>query len=470
MEGLDAGPVRAPLIMPSPEDLAELGRDHRGGPRSDRRRAGSRALMAAGSDPHHAARASPPSRSSTRRCSTPSACTSRSRCARSSSWTPTPGWSGLGETYADTSAPGAPDRPPPRRSPAWTCSRSTPFAPRSPSGFAVTTPRCGTAGMITTASAVDQVFSPFEVACLDVQGHATGTAGVRPARRQGPRHGALQRLPVLQVGRTSRRASPMPGARRSTRPGIVAQAKRMIGEYGFTAIKLKGGVFPPEEEMKAIEALREALPRPPAATRPQCRVDAADLGQGGRRACGRPRVSGGPDARPRRHGGGGRAVADAAGDQHVRRRVRPAGARDRASSRSSVVLSDHHYWGGLQRSRLLAGICGTFGLGAVHALQLAPGHQPGRDGPPGRRHPEPHLRVRHALAVEDRGGGQAGCPRDSRTGPSRCRPRRALASNSTTTRSAHCTSSTSGAGSATATTPATCRASIPDYTAISPRW
>src|SRR6478736_9514118 len=28
----------------------------------------------------------------------------------------------------------------------------------------------GTAGMITTASAVDQVFSPFEVACLDIQG------------------------------------------------------------------------------------------------------------------------------------------------------------------------------------------------------------------------------------------------------------------------------------------------------------
>ena len=29
----------------------------------------------------------------------------------------------------------------------------------------------------------------------------------------------------------------------------------------------------------------------------------------------------------------------------------------------SVVLSDHHYWGGLQRSRLLGGICETFGLG-----------------------------------------------------------------------------------------------------------
>ena len=28
-----------------------------------------------------------------------------------------------------------------------------------------------------------------------------------------------------------------------------------------------------------------------------------------------------------------------------------------------VVLSDHHYWGVLRRSRLLAGICETFGLG-----------------------------------------------------------------------------------------------------------
>ena len=28
-----------------------------------------------------------------------------------------------------------------------------------------------------------------------------------------------------------------------------------------------------------------------------------------------------------------------------------------------VVLSDHHYWGGLQRSRQLAGICDTFGMG-----------------------------------------------------------------------------------------------------------
>jgi glucarate dehydratase len=28
-----------------------------------------------------------------------------------------------------------------------------------------------------------------------------------------------------------------------------------------------------------------------------------------------------------------------------------------------VILSDHHYWGGLHRSKLLAGICETWGIG-----------------------------------------------------------------------------------------------------------
>src|SRR2546429_597783 len=41
--------------------------------------------------------------------------------------------------------------------------------------------------------------------------------------------------------------------------GIVAQARRMVGEYGFTALKLKGGVFPPEQEAEAIRALRAAF-------------------------------------------------------------------------------------------------------------------------------------------------------------------------------------------------------------------
>jgi glucarate dehydratase len=39
--------------------------------------------------------------------------------------------------------------------------------------------------------------------------------------------------------------------------------------------------------------------------------------------------------------------------------LRPAIAADAVQ----VILSDHHYWGGLRRSALLAGICGTFNIG-----------------------------------------------------------------------------------------------------------
>jgi L-alanine-DL-glutamate epimerase-like enolase superfamily enzyme len=41
---------------------------------------------------------------------------------------------------------------------------------------------------------------------------------------------------------------------------IVAQAKKMIDQYGFESIKLKAGVFPPDEDADAIKALKAAFP------------------------------------------------------------------------------------------------------------------------------------------------------------------------------------------------------------------
>ncbi|HEX7827062.1 MAG TPA: glucarate dehydratase, partial [Mycobacterium sp.] len=93
----------------------------------------------------------------------------------------------------------------------------------------------GTAGMITTASAVDQVFSPFEVACLDVQGHATG----RPVTDL---LGGKVRDAVPFSAYLFYKWAAHPGAEPDAwgealdPAGIVAQAKRMIGEYGFSAI------------------------------------------------------------------------------------------------------------------------------------------------------------------------------------------------------------------------------------------
>ncbi|KAL1977530.1 hypothetical protein VTN31DRAFT_389 [Thermomyces dupontii] len=40
--------------------------------------------------------------------------------------------------------------------------------------------------------------------------------------------------------------------------GLVKQAQKIIDEYGFKAIKLKGGVFPPEQEVQAIKKSEKA--------------------------------------------------------------------------------------------------------------------------------------------------------------------------------------------------------------------
>jgi glucarate dehydratase len=219
----------------------------------------------------------------------------------------------------------------------------------------------GLAGMITSASVVDRVFSPLEVACLDVQGHATG----RPV---SDLLGGKVRDAVPFSAHLFYKWAAHPGREPDSwgaaldPAGIVAQAQRMISEYGFTAIKLKGGVFPPEEEMAAIEALHAAFPNHPlrldpnAAWTPQTSVKVASGLAGILEYLEDPT----PDI------DGMAEVAQQApmplatnmcvvAFDHLAPAV--------SANAVKVVLSDHHYWGGLQRSRLLAGICDTFGLG-----------------------------------------------------------------------------------------------------------
>ncbi|MET0901579.1 MAG: glucarate dehydratase family protein [Mycobacterium sp.] len=219
----------------------------------------------------------------------------------------------------------------------------------------------GTAGMITSASAVDQVLSPFEVACLDVQGHATG----RPV--SDLLGGAVRESVPFSAYLFYKWAAHPGGAPDSwgealDPAGIVAQAKRMIDEYGFTAIKLKGGVFPPEEEMAAIEALHKAFPNHPlrldpnAAWTPQTSVKVASGLAGILEYLEDPTpgIEGMAEVALQAPMPLATNMCVVAFDQ-----LAPAVA----AGAVKVVLSDHHYWGGLQRSRLLAGICDTFGLG-----------------------------------------------------------------------------------------------------------
>src|SRR5439155_14271629 len=94
----------------------------------------------------------------------------------------------------------------------------------------------GTSGMITSASAIDQVLSPFEVACLDVQGHATG----RPVsdllggkvRDAVPFSAYLFYKWAAHPGR-----EPDAFGEALNPEGIVVQARCIVDEYGFSAIK-----------------------------------------------------------------------------------------------------------------------------------------------------------------------------------------------------------------------------------------
>lgn len=135
--------------------------------------------------------------------------------------------------------------------------------------------------------------------------------------------------------------------------GIVAQARRIIDEFGFTAIKLKGGGFPPEEEMAAIEALHAAspttrcgwTPTPPGHRRRRSRWLRAWRASWSTSRIRRPASTGWLKSPSRRRCRWRRICASSmcvVAFDHLA----PAVAKDSVR----VVLSDHHYRGGLQRS------------------------------------------------------------------------------------------------------------------------
>lgn len=107
----------------------------------------------------------------------------------------------------------------------------------------------GLTGMITTSSTVDRVASPFEVALLDIQGKAVG----RPV---SDLLGGAVRSAVPFSAYLFYKWAAHPGQEPDSwgealdPDAIVAQARRMVDDYGFTAIKLKGGVRPPRRRSR----------------------------------------------------------------------------------------------------------------------------------------------------------------------------------------------------------------------------
>jgi len=218
----------------------------------------------------------------------------------------------------------------------------------------------GMSGMVTGSSTADRVLSPFEVACLDIQGKIIG----RPV---SDLLGGAVRDRVDYSAYLFYKWAGHPGAPEdewgaALDPGqLVAQARRIVDDYGFGAIKVKGGVFAPQDEIAAIRALAEEFPDHPLRLDPngawsvRTSIRVAEELDGVLEYLEDPTTGMTGMAMVARE-----APMPLATNMCVVAfdHLRPAVEQDAVQ----VILSDHHFWGGLHRSRSLAGICDTFGL------------------------------------------------------------------------------------------------------------
>jgi glucarate dehydratase len=218
----------------------------------------------------------------------------------------------------------------------------------------------GLTGVSTKEKSIDRVFSPFEVACLDIRGKAAGVPVVDllggRVRDAVPYSAYLfykwAGHPGQEPDRFGEALDPA---------GIVEQASLFIKEYGFTSIKLKGGVFPPDQEIEAIRALHEAFPALPLRLDPNAAWTVETSIRVGRELEGvleyledpTPGIPGMAEV-------AAQVPMPLATNMCV---VTPDHLPPAISTRAiGVLLTDHHYWGGLQRSAQVAALCGTFGI------------------------------------------------------------------------------------------------------------
>ncbi|SFC59372.1 glucarate dehydratase [Nocardioides terrae] len=219
----------------------------------------------------------------------------------------------------------------------------------------------GMGGMVMNSSAADRVLSPFEVAALDVQGKLIGVPVselLGGAVRDRVDYSAY--LFYKWAGHPGEAEDEWGAALDPA--GLVTQARRIIDDYGFSAIKLKGGVRPPEEEIEAIRALRAAFPDHPLRLDPNTAWTVPTSIKVGTELADILEYLEDPTKGIDHMAAVAREVPmPLATNMAVVsfEHLPPAVAQDAVQ----VVLSDHHFWGGLRRSQTLGTICATWGMG-----------------------------------------------------------------------------------------------------------
>ena len=219
-----------------------------------------------------------------------------------------------------------------------------------------------------------QVYSALDVACLDLQGKAFG---VPVATLLGGI--ARERVPYsaylfykyegaggdLAFG-TDPKATGWAAARQKAAldpAGVVAQAEAMVKEFGFESIKLKGGCFEPAQEVAAMKALQAAFgPKVPLRLDPNALWTVETSITFGRELEGILEYLEDP-------------CRTQEGMAAVRRALKTPLATNMCTTSfddlpgsvkhasEDIILTDHHFWGGLRSSMELAAHCRTFSRG-----------------------------------------------------------------------------------------------------------
>ncbi len=145
--------------------------------------------------------------------------------------------------------------------------------------------------------------------------------------------------------------------------GVVAQAKAMTDAFGFKSIKLKGGVMTPDEEADAILALHEAFgPGTPLRLDPNAIWSIETSIRIGKRLEGVLEYYEDPTRGQANMGQVAQAVNIPLATNMCTTSFEDIPGSIRTNS-EAIILSDHHFWGGLRASVELARICRTFGRG-----------------------------------------------------------------------------------------------------------
>lgn len=211
---------------------------------------------------------------------------------------------------------------------------------------------------------VAKVISAFEVAMMDLQGQLANAPVVDllgGAARPAVPFSAY--LFFKYAEHIDKPYAPDPFGEGLTPVQMVAQARRMIDQYGFRSIKLKAGALPPEQEVAAMLALAKAFPGAPLRIDPNANWTVATSLKVVEQLRGVLEYY--EDPAP---GLDGMAAVAAACDVPLATNMVVTDLKEFRRNAEmgcpvKIVLSDHHYWGGLRATQRLALMCETFGLG-----------------------------------------------------------------------------------------------------------